>query len=339
MTTPTAPRPMWRKLHFRLLGYALVLGVLWLLVYLLLANPVFTRTNEELVNPVDPEELKRHVAALVSTPEPRNFQNLNSLNQAADYIRKTWEAQGYEVHEQLFEADGRQYKNLIVRAAPGARVTGDSQAILVIGAHYDVAHNQSGADDNASGVAGLLELTRLAKLYPPRRPVEFAAYTLEEPPYFSTQDMGSSMHARSLKEAGASVKAMISLEMIGFFSEAPGSQSFPIPGLALFYPNRGSFIALVGKLGDWTFVRELKTLMQPKSRVDVKSINAPSWVPGIDFSDHMNFWKLGFPAVMITDTAFMRNPNYHQPTDTIETLDFEKMAEVVHGVSGIIENF
>jgi Zn-dependent M28 family amino/carboxypeptidase len=206
--------------------------------------------------------------------------------------------------------------------------------VVVVGAHYDVCGDQDGADDNASAVAAMLELARLLAERRPTvaRRIDLVAFTLEEPPFFRTDDMGSAVHARSLRQRGVRVAAMVCLEMVGFFSDRPHSQGFPVPGLSLLYPSTGDFVAVVGNLGSRRLTREIKTRMAGACAVPVHSINAPAVVPGVDFSDHLNFWLEGFPAVMITDTAFYRNPNYHLPSDTAETLDYDRMTEVVKGL-------
>ena len=193
-----------------------------------------------------------------------------------------------------------------------------------------------GADDNASGVAGLIELAYLlGKTSLPVR-VELVAFTLEEPPFFRTPFMGSAIHAASLKKQGVKVRIMFALEMIGFFSDASHSQGFPLSILRLFYPSQGNFIAVVGKLGQGSVVRRVKQAMRGPSLLPVYSINAPRFVPGIDFSDHLNYWEAGYEAVMITDTAFYRNQGYHTLQDTPDTLDYERMAMVVQGVYAAI---
>lgn len=237
------------------------------------------------------------------------------------------------------------YKNIIARFGPA------SGGRLVIGAHYDShAHvsaaiddprgysadtHTPGADDNASGVAGLIELAHLLGRKPLGRPVELVAYTLEEPPHFRTEHMGSAWHARSL--VGDDVRLMLSLEMIGYFSDAPGSQRYPLPGLEFLYPDRGNFIALVGAMGDFGAMRHVKAAMAGASDLSVHSLNAPRWVPGVDFSDHVNYWGAGIPAIMVTDTAFWRNPHYHRAGDTYDTLDYTRMAQVVQGVYAVTQ--
>lgn len=231
-----------------------------------------------------------------------------------------------QVTEQAYFVAGKKYKNIIY--STGAAHT----RRLIIGAHYDVCGKQPGADDNASGVAGLLELARLLEheVLPYR--IDFVAYTLEEPPYFRSEYMGSFIHAQSLQAEQANVIGMVSLEMIGYFSDARKSQDYPIAPMKLLYGSRGNYLALVQKFGNGSFGRQFKRLYKAEAPLRVKSLRAPAAVPGIDFSDHLNYWRFGYSALMLTDTSFYRNKNYHQPTDTWDTLNLPKMAQVVEGV-------
>ena len=209
-----------------------------------------------------------------------------------------------------------------------------------MGAHYDVCEEQPGADDNASGIAGLLAVAGLFQKYAPRLDyrIDFAAYTLEEPPVFRSESMGSYIHARSLHDAGVEIMGMACLEMIGYYTDAPKSQEYPLSLMKLFYPTRGDFIGVVGNFGSRRLTRHFKGALA-LTTLPVESLTAPAFLPGVDFSDHLNFWKYGHPAVMITDTAFYRDPNYHAASDVIETLDFAKMQEVVKGLYWALINF
>lgn len=274
----------------------------------------------------DALRLRSHVMKLAGEFGPRDAAHPRNLDRVAGYIRDQLERTGGKVTEQPFGVDGRVYRNVCALYGPA----GTNR--IVVGAHYDTAGNRPGADDNASGVAGLLELAPLLRRTALPLQVELLAYTLEEPPYFRTDSMGSYRHARALKRAGVSVRLMISLEMIGYFSDHPDSQSFPLEMLGWLYPRQGNFIAVVGTFEQWRAVRRVKQAMLDSSPLPVCSINAPATVPGVDFSDHRSYWKGGYPAVMVTDTAFYRNRNYHTAGDTPDTLDYVRMAQVVDGV-------
>lgn len=337
------------------LRIALVVGLALLsATALLLALVVQPGTTPEPSQPpaVDAERLRAHVKHLSVDLYPRSFDQPVQLDRAMAYVASEFAASGARVESQAVTARGETFRNVIARFGPAAA----DAPVLVIGAHVD-SHSDAtagaqlpkgyapsthtpGADDNASGVAGLIELARLLGAQPPPRPVELVAYTLEEPPHFRTEHMGSAWHARSQRTAGRDVRLMVSLEMIGYFSDAPGSQHFPVPGLDRLYPDRGNFIALVSRIsaeGDLGATRRAKALMAGATDLPVYSINAPPWLQGIDFSDHLSYWAQGYPALMVTDTAFFRNANYHRAGDMHDTLDYKRMAKVVQGVFALAQ--
>jgi Zn-dependent M28 family amino/carboxypeptidase len=320
-----------RKVLRGMLWTVAVGGVLLLVAATAMTNPVKARPFAFGVS-VDPSRLRFDVEALTGLPGYRCFERPDDLESAAEWVRSALEASGLPVEELPYVVGARSFKNFIARYGPAGA------PILVVGAHYDVCGEQPGADDNASAVAGLLELARLLARHRPDvgHRIELALWPLEEPPNYRTPAMGSAVHARSLAESEALVSGMICLEMLGYFSDRPGSQAFPVPGMGLLYPSRGNFIAVVGNGSSWRFTREVKARMAGAAQLPVRSINAPALLPGVDFSDHYNFWKQGWDAVMITDTAFYRNPNYHQVTDTPDTLDYRRMANVVTGVYAAI---
>ncbi len=320
-------------------AFIIILGSVWLFLFFVLRNPTFT-SGDVLENPAVPEvrELRDHVKFLAEMRPNRSFENPESLDAAARYIEERLRNYGYKVASQEFTVSGRKVRNLIVRYGDAS----SAKRLVVVGAHYDACEIENpGADDNASGVAGLLELARLLELERPsvKDPIEMVFYTLEEPPFFRGDKMGSAVHARSLKEAGVDVRYMISLEMIGYFSDEALSQKFLSPILYTLYPSTGDFIAVVSRSTDRELVRGLKRAMTANANIDTYSINAPDFVPGIDFSDHLNYWELGWPAAMITDTAFLRNDQYHRDGDTPGRLDYDRMAEVVRGLyAALVQN-
>jgi hypothetical protein len=295
---------------------------------LLLAVSCAPSPRPELPEPdIREANLRQTVNHLCAIAPARHSGNPHSMRKAADFIGRSFRKHGLRTVYQDFIVDGVRHANVIASAGPagGHRV--------IVGAHYDVCGDQPGADDNASAVAGLIECARFAKLHEKhlRYGVDFVAYALEEPPHFGTTEMGSYVHARSLHDQGVPVRAMICMDMIGYFTDEPRSQRYPLPGLGLLYPSRGNFIAVVGNFGSARLSREVRNGMRA-TKVPVRRILAPSALPGIDFSDHRNYWHFGYPAVMITDTAFYRSPHYHQPGDLPETLSFGPMAEVVKGL-------
>lgn len=281
----------------------------------------------------DKEIIHNHLTAITKTGNYRNYRNINTLNEVADYIHSVFQNYCDTTYFQEYLADGRLYKNVI------GSIGVPNKERIVIGAHYDVYGDQEGADDNASGVVGLLELARLLENHKADYRIDFVAYSLEEPPFFRTQSMGSYVHAKSLNDANEVVKGMICLEMIGFFSEEPKSQTYPLPHKKIIYGNEADYIMIVQKMRNNSFSNQIKKLMKHAKLIDTKSIKAPASIPGIDFSDHLNYWAFGYDALMITNTSFYRNPNYHKPTDTMETLDLNKMAFVIDEVYYALSNF
>jgi Zn-dependent M28 family amino/carboxypeptidase len=274
-----------------------------------------------------PERLERRARMLSEECSPRDGSHPDNMERAAAYIAGELESAGAIVSEQRFPAAGATFRNVIGAFGP------DTVDRVVVGAHYDAAEGHAGADDNASGVAGLIELARLLRDQPLTRRVELVAFALEEAPFFGTAEMGSFVHDLLLHAAGGRVAAMISLEMIGYFSDRPGSQGFPFAALKALYPTTGNFIVVAGRLRDARLVRRLKRSMRGGSNLPVYSINAPRSLPGLDLSDHASYWDRGDPAVMVTDSAFYRNPNYHTAADRPDTLDYSRMARVVEGVA------
>jgi hypothetical protein len=293
-------------------------------------QPLFSRGPGVAVGQVDPARLEVHVRLLSQQLVPRDQTHTDNLDRVGPYIREKFLEARAKVTEQPFDVEGKTYRNVIASFGP------ETDERIVVGAHYDAYHPFPGADDNASGVAGLIELAvLLAKTNLPMR-IDLVAFTLEEPPYFHTPHMGSVVHAESVKKQGVRVKAMFSLEMIGYFSDAPDSQAFPLSLMRAFYPSQGNFISVVGGVGDALLVRRIKRAMRVSTTLPVYSINVPRFVPGVDFSDHLSDWNAGYPAVMITDSAFYRNHKYHTPNDTADKLDYKKMAMVIEGVEAAV---
>jgi len=273
--------------------------------------------------------LKGHVRALTGTAEPRNYQAMDSLDAAAGYIEGRLKACGLTPVKQEFVIQGKTFRNIVARIGNGSKKT------VIVGAHYDVWGPGPGADDNASGVAGLLELARLANAHKAQLAcnVEIVAYANEEPPFFRTNQMGSYVHAQSWLNRKSAIDHVIVLEMIGYFSGKDGSQAYPLQAMKQAYPTAGDFIAVVGNIPSSPAAERIKQAVLKNSKIGCQTLIGPPALKGIDFSDHLNYWALGLTAVMVTDTSFYRNPNYHKKSDTPETLDYQKMGEVVKGIA------
>jgi len=301
-----------------------VVGGCWVVT-----NPVAVTPDPVPAPSADPARLAADVRYLAAIGPARNSSNVAALDHAANYIGNGFAEAGCNTSRETFEVERRTYANVICSFGPSV------SPLLVIGAHYDVASaDNPGADDNASGVATLLEMARLIRAARPElaHRLNLVAFTLEEPPHFKTPSMGSYVNARGVMSSKAPLKLMISVEMVGYFSDEPGSQHYPAGILDWLYPDTGDFIGVVGRTLDREPVARVKALMASASTVRVHSINAPVALAGIDFSDNWSFWEHGLPAVMVTDTAFYRNPNYHRPTDTPGTLDYRRLAGVVDGL-------
>ena len=257
--------------------------------------------------------LRLHVAALAAAE--RN----TDLETAARYIEAAFTTQRHKPESQVFESGGRRVRNIEV----------SNQSSLVVGAHYDSVAGSPGADDNASAVAVLLELAAM------NLPVRFVAFANEEMPYFLSDEMGSFAWAKRAQERGERVSAMFSLEMLGYYRDAPGSQRYPAP-LGLFYPDRGDFVAFVGDLGARGLVRRALGLFRQKAKFPSEGVAAPGFIPGVTWSDHWSFRRHGFDAIMVTDTSFYRYPHYHLPSDTPDKLDYERMARVTLGLAAML---
>lgn len=281
-------------------------------------------------NAIDTLSIRNHLNNIINTEKPRNHRNLESLNFVADYIFNDFEKYADTVYFQPYTVNGIGYKNVICVFGS------DQEETIVVGAHYDVCGDQDGADDNASGVVGLLELAKALKGKELNHRIELVAYTLEEPPFFRSEAMGSHIHAKLLHESGRKVYGMFCLEMIGYFDDEKKTQDYPIGALSMIYGNRGNYITLVNKMSKGKFARKISKNFKSQKLVRTKKFNAPAALPGIDFSDHLNYWQFGFSALMITDTAFYRNKNYHETTDTIETLDLNRMQKVIETVYEVL---
>ncbi|MBF0539278.1 MAG: M28 family peptidase [Nitrospirae bacterium] len=262
----------------------------------------------------------------------RSYRAIHTLDKAAEYISQRFIIYGYDVSYQTYKHGGNVYKNIIAEI----RGKGFPETVIVIGAHYDTVYGTPGADDNASGIAGLLEVARLLSGSAFNKTVRFVAFAFEEFPAFFSDYMASYVYARHLRQKNEDVELMICLEMIGYFRDEADSQRFPLPFFKWFYPHEGDFIVVVGDMKARRFVSQIKHAFREGSALAVESITAPRWIPGITFSDHKSFWKFGYDAVMITDTAFYRNPNYHKHSDTPDTLCYNSMAEVVLGLVSAI---
>lgn len=289
--------------------------------------PPLTAEERELA-----ERLRGHVAELAQSE--RNLLHPAQLERGAVYVETALAASGLVPEAHRFESGGREVRN--VEAAVPRSAARDAPT-LVVGAHYDTVPGSPGANDNASAVAVLLELARLlANDVPARgRSIRFVAFANEEPPFFMSTAMGSEAWARRARSRGDPIVAMLSLEMLGFYRDAPRSQRYPFP-LGFFYPDRADFVAFVGDLGSRPLVRRAVAAFRAHAAFPSEGVAAPGVIPGVTWSDHWSFREHGYPAIMVTDTAFYRYAHYHLPSDTPDRLDYDRMARVTLGLAGTI---
>jgi Zn-dependent M28 family amino/carboxypeptidase len=308
--------------------------VILALILLILVAALYLRSGPASASQPLGERLERHVSEIAS--QERNTRTPRSLESAAVYIEKTLAEAGYRSTRQEYAAGGRRVHNIeasIGNVAQGRR----PERIFIVGAHYDSAPGAPGANDNGSGTAAVLELARLLKTMQPRAGTEvrFVFFVNEEPPYFMGEEMGSMVHAAELKRQGQKVEGALVLETMGYYTDAPNSQQLP-PGLESRYPSTGNFLAFVGTLESSALVRDALAAFRSASDFPAHGLAAPAHTTGVTLSDHSSYNRHGYPALMVTDTAFMRYPYYHTAQDTPDKLDYESMARVVTGLAKTI---
>lgn len=276
------------------------------------------------------ERLKAHVTKFSYDIGDRSVFKYAQLTQAADYIAEQFKELGFDVEFQEYLLYRKQVKNIIAKKSGKTK----PEEVIIVGAHYDTCFNP-GANDNASAVAGLIELAKLIKTRENARTIKLIAFVNEEPPFFKTSDMGSFIYASRAKAEDEDIKIAIILETVGYYSDKPFSQRYP-PFLGPFYPNRANFIAVIGNFKVKKQAKEFTQLFKRHSRFPIRSTVLFDFIPGVDFSDHWSFWQMGFPALMVTDTAFYRYPHYHTDSDTFEKLNYKSLAVVIEGLEGVL---
>jgi hypothetical protein len=273
--------------------------------------------------------LQAHVQTLAGDIGERNMWRLGALNDAAQYIDDQWNHQGYDVRRLTYEVSGVRCANLeVTRNGDGRR-----REILLVGAHYDSVMGSPGANDNASGVAALLEISRGFAAINPAMTVRFVAFVNEEPPFFASDQQGSMVYAKLARERGDDIRLMASLETIGWYSDQSGSQHYP-PLFNLFYPDRANFIGMVSDFRSRAVMRRLAQAFRAHSDFPLQTAATFRLIPGVSWSDHRSFWRHGYQAVMITDTAPYRYPHYHAASDTPDKLAYPELSRVTLGLVG-----
>jgi len=277
------------------------------------------------------DHLRQHVQTLAGTIGERHIWRPAALDQAVRYIEATWQAQGYKVARQSFAVDGQTVHNLEVELPGGAR----RDEIVLVGGHYDSVRGSPGANDNATGTAAVLEIARLLMGQQLARTVRFVAFVNEEAPFFQHDTMGSWIYARRARTRGEQIVAMVSVETIGYYSDAAGSQHYPFP-FGLFYPRTGHFIGFVGNITSRALVHRSIAAFRQQTAFPSEGVAAPGWMTGIGWSDHWAFWQEGYPALMVTDTALFRYAPYHTHHDTPDQVNYDRLARVVAGLARVV---
>ena len=278
------------------------------------------------------EELRAHVQKLAGEIGERNMWHYPQLNMAADFIETSLSRAGLHPRRDSYELRGQACHNIEVE------IPGTHPEILLIGAHYDSVFGSPGANDNGSGVAAMLALARRFARKSMQHTVRFVAFVNEEPPYFLSGDMGSLVYAGRCKERGDKISGMISLETIGYFSDAANSQVYPSRVLGAFYPKVGNFIGFVSNVHSRALLRRVIALFRQHAKIPSEGAALPWFIPGVSWSDQWSFWKHGYPGIMVTDTAPFRYPYYHSANDTPDKLDYDRFALVVSGMEKVIES-
>ncbi len=275
------------------------------------------------------DRLTKSIDTLASDIGERNWEKPYKLDETVKFIKDELSSYGYEVKTQPFKVEGldTEFQN-IAAEIKGTKVP---EEVIVIGAHYDSTHGSPGANDNGSGLAALLEMARMMKNTHPEKTIRFVAFANEEPPFFGNDDMGSARYAKSCQENGDNIVGMMSLETIGYYSDKPGSQTYA-GDLGKLYPNTGDYIGFIGNESSREFIEQAIGSFRVHTKFPSEGAALPNSLSAAGLSDHENFWKYGYSAFMVTDTAMFRYPDYHKPTDTPDKIDYDKMARVVSGL-------
>lgn len=324
---------MRRKVTGLVLGI-LVVGAAWILLAMFWMPGWSVGPELEPLTPREQtlsENLRRDVEALASGIGERNVRRYEALLAAADYIDDAFVASGYTVQRQRYDILDRPYDNLEVQRLGKSR----PDEIVVVGAHYDSVPNAPGANDNASGVAALLALSAAFAQRDSPRTIRFVAFVNEETPFAHTETMGSNVYATRSRERGEKIVAMLSLETMGYFSDEPNSQRYPSV-LRWIYPDTAHFIGFVSNLSSRSLLKQSIRSFRANASIPSEGGALPENLPGVGWSDHWSFWQAGYPAIMITDTALFRYPDYHEPTDTPDKVDFVRLARVVAGLEHVV---
>lgn len=349
MTKSSVRIPPYRKSGERLpfISMAIVLGGLILIAVILFTTwwvfmPSDDRQPHTAVQLTAAQadlaaRLEEDVLHLAETIGERNMHLPGTMDTASLWIEHRMKEIGFDPARHTYKLQRGFYRdrtadNLVAEV----RGTVHPDQTVIIGAHYDTVPGSPGANDNSSAVAALLALATFFYENPQPQTVRFVSFANEEPPFFQTKDMGSYAYARELKNRNEKISAMFSMDGLGYYSDKPGSQRYPFPGIGLIYPDKADFIGFVTRFGDTGLMKRALNAFRRDAVIPAEGVALPGIIPGVSWSDHWSFWKHDFPAFLVTDTLLFRDPNYHLPQDTPDKLDFKRMALVVDGLKGVI---
>lgn len=320
----------WRRVLIDAIFVAVILAATW---FFFVRVPGKNISRAAALSPAETalrDELKADVEKLGGEIGERNMIRYSQLQAAASFIESSFANAGLQPRRDTYELNGRACHNIEVE------LHGERPEIVLVGAHYDSVFGAPGANDNGSGIAAVLALARRFSGKTLKQTLRFVAFVNEEPPFFHTSQMGSFVYASRCKARGDKMPAMISLETIGCFSDVPHSQTYPSPGLGVFYPRVGNFIGFVGNVRSRGLLRRAISVFRQQEKLPSEGAALPGFIPGVSWSDQWSFWQHGYPAIMVTDTAPFRYRDYHKPTDTPDKLDYDRFALVVSGMEKVI---
>lgn len=332
-------RPPWWRLRLRVVG--ITFGAVAVIVAVsgcwMLSMP--GRSFDGVAPPLTADEralraeLERHVRVLAEEIGERSVDLPEAMESAARHVAAEFEKAGFAPRREPFAAAGTTFVNVIAEVAGGAK----RDEIVVVGGHYDSVRGSPGANDNATGVAATLAIARRLAASKPERTLRFIAFACEEPPCFQTEEMGSLVHARGCAARGENVVAMLALETLGCYRDEEGSQTYPVRGLELVFGTRANFVAFVGPVGSRSLVRSAVRSFRDHATVPSEGAALPESVPGVGWSDHWSFARIGVPAVMATDTAIFRDSAYHTDRDLPGRVDFERLTRTTSALVRVVD--
>ena len=280
------------------------------------------------------QQLNRYIKIIADDIGEHNYIFYNQLIQVENFLNERLSQAGYAVKTQEYSVDGKVFRKLEIEI----RGTEKPDEIVIVGAHYDSVVGSPGANDNGTGAVAILALAEKFATLKPKRTLRFVEFVNEEPPFFWSENMGSWVYAQRCKERQENIVAMLSLETMGFYSQASNSQQYPVNILKLIYPNQGNFISFIGNISSRSLIHQAIGQFRNSAQFPSQGVSLPNFIPGVGWSDHWSFWQAGYPALMVTDTAPFRYPYYHTQQDTPEHIDYYALTLVISGLESVIQD-